>query len=48
MTVKELIKELEKANQTAEVTILDDYDHEKDIIRVEVYKDIVVIVENQR
>jgi hypothetical protein len=48
MTVQELIKRLNKAKQTAEVTILDDYDHEKDIIRVEVYKDIVIIVENQR
>lgn len=45
MTVKELIEELNKAKQTAEVTILDEYDHEKDIISVEVYKDAVFIVE---
>lgn len=45
MTVKELIKELNKANQTKNVTILDEYDNEKDIISVEVYKDAVFIVE---
>ena len=47
MTVKELIEELNKSYQTADVTILDEYNHEKDIIRVEVYKDNVIIVENQ-
>lgn len=45
MTVKELIEELNKGNQTNEVTILDEYDNEKDIISVEVYKDAVFIVE---
>lgn len=47
MTVKELIKELNKANQNADVTIIDEYDHEKDIIRVEVHGNIVLIVEKQ-
>ena len=46
MTVKELIKELNKANQTKEVIIIDEYDHEKAIIRVEVYDHEVIIVED--
>lgn len=45
MIVKELIKELNKANQTKEVIIIDEYDHEKAIIRVEVYDNEVIIVE---
>lgn len=44
MTVKELIKELNKANQTADVTILDESDNEKNITCVEVYKHSVLIV----
>lgn len=44
MTVKELIEELNKGNQTNEVTILDEYDNEKDIISVEVYNHSVFIV----
>lgn len=44
MTVKELIEELNKGNQTNEVTILDEYDNEKDIICVEVYNHSVFIV----
>lgn len=44
MTVKELIKELNKANQTVDVTILDEDDNEKNIICVEVYKHSVFIV----
>lgn len=46
MTVKELIKELEKANQTAEVIIINNCYYEKDIIRVKVHDNIVFIVEN--
>ena len=46
MTVKELIKELEKANQTAEVIIINDCHYEKDLIRVEVVdKNFVILVE---
>ena len=46
MTVKELIKELEKANQTAEVIIVDDCRYEKDLIRIEVVdKNFVILVE---
>ena len=45
MTVKELIKELEKANQDAEVISFDNYGHEKYIVRDEIYKDIVLILE---
>lgn len=46
MTVKELIKELEKANQNAEVIIVDDCRYEKDLIRVEVAdKNFVILVE---
>ena len=44
MTVKELIKELEKANQTAEVIIVNDCHYEKDLIRVEVYSDDIVYI----
>ncbi len=44
MTVKELIKELNKANQTVNVTILDEDDNEKNITCVEVYKHSVFIV----
>lgn len=47
MTVKELIEKLNKSNQTNEVTILDEDDNEKDIIRVEVYKHSVFIVIDQ-
>lgn len=45
MTVKELIKELEKANQNAKIIIIDDCRYEKDLIDVEVYDDIVYIKE---
>ena len=34
MTVKKLIKELEKANQTAKIIIVDDCRYEKDLIDV--------------
>lgn len=44
MTVKELIEELNKANQTVDVTILDEDDNEKNITCVEVYKHSVFIV----
>lgn len=44
MTVKELIEELNKADQTTDVTILDEGDNEKNIICVEVYKHSVFIV----
>lgn len=44
MTVKELIEELNKANQTVNVTILDEDDNEKNITCVEVYKHSVFIV----
>ena len=44
MTVKELIKELEKANQTAEVIIVDDCRYEKDLIDVEVYSNDIVYI----
>ena len=39
MIVKELIKELEKANQNAKVIIVDDCHYEKDLIDVEIYND---------
>lgn len=46
MTVKELIKELEKDNQNAKVIIVDDCRYEKDLIDVEVYSyDVVYIKE---
>ena len=44
MTVKELIKELEKANQNAKVIIVDDCYYEKDLNDVEVYSDDVVYI----
>ena len=44
MTVKELIKELEKANQNAKVIIVDDCRYEKDLIDVEVYNDDVIYI----
>ena len=45
MTVKELIKELGKANQNAKVIIVDDGRYEKDLIDVEVYNDDVIYIE---
>ena len=45
MIVKELIKELEKANQNAKVIIVDDCRYEKDLIDVEIYSDDVVSIE---
>lgn len=44
MTVKELIKELEKANQTAEVIIVDYCSYEKDLINVDIYNDDIVYI----
>ena len=44
MTVKELIKELEKANQTAEVIIVDDCHYEKDLDDVEIYSDDIIYI----
>lgn len=44
MTVKELIKELEKANQNAKVIIVDDCRYEKDLTDVEVYNDDIVYI----
>ena len=44
MTVKELIKELNKANQNVDVIILDEDDNEKNITCVEVYKHSVFIM----
>ena len=44
MIVKELIKELEKANQNAKVIIVDDCRYEKDLIDVEIYSDDVVYI----
>ena len=44
MTVKELIKELEKANQNAKVIIVDDCRYEKDLIDVEIYSDNVIYI----
>ena len=44
MKVKELIEELEKANQNAKVIIVDDCRYEKDLIDVEVYSDDVVYI----
>lgn len=45
MTVKELIKKLEKANQNAKIIIIDDCRYEKDLIDVEVYDDDIVYIE---
>ena len=45
MTVKELIKELEKANQNAKVIIVDYCRYEKDIIDVEIYSDDIIYIE---
>ena len=44
MTVKELIKELEKANQNAKVIIVDDCRYEKDLIDVEIYSDDIIYI----
>lgn len=44
MIVKELIEDLSKADPTADVTILDEGDNEKNITCVEVYKYSVLIV----
>ena len=44
MTVEELIKELEKANQNAKVIIVDDCRYEKDLNDVEIYSDEVVYI----
>ena len=44
MTVEELIKELEKANQNAKVIIVDDCRYEKDLIDVEIYSDDLVYI----
>ena len=44
MTVKELIKELEKANQNAKVIIVDDCRYEKDLNDVEIYSDDIIYI----
>ena len=44
MTVKELIKELEKSNQNAKVIIVDDCRYEKDLNDVEIYSDDIVYI----
>ena len=44
MTVKELIEELEKANQNAKVIIVDDCHYEKDLINVEIYSNDIVYI----
>ena len=44
MTVKELIKELEKANQNAKVIIVDDCRYEKDLNDVEIYTDDIIYI----
>ena len=44
MTVKELIKELEKANQNAKVIIVDDCRYEKDLIDVEICSDDMIYI----
>ena len=44
MTVEELIKELEKANQNAKVIIVDDCRYEKDLTDVEIYSDDIVYI----
>ena len=44
MTVEELIKELEKANQNAKVIIVDDCRYEKDLTDVKIYSDDVVYI----
>lgn len=45
MTVKELIKELKKANQNAKVIFVDDCRYEKELNYVEVYNDDIVYIE---
>ena len=44
MTVKELIEELNKANQNAKVIIADDCRYEKYLNDVEVYNDDVIYI----
>ena len=44
MTVEELIKELEKANQNAKVIIVDYCRYEKDLIDVEIYSDDIIYI----
>ena len=44
MTVKELIKELEKSNQNAKVIIVNDCHYEKDLNDVEIYSDDIVYI----
>ena len=44
MTVKELIEELNKANQNAKVIIVDDCRYEKYLNDVEVYNDDVIYI----
>ena len=44
MTVKELIKELEKANQNAKVIIVNDCRYEKDLNDVEIYSDDIIYI----
>lgn len=44
MTVEELIKELEKANQNAKVIIVDDCRYEKDLNDVEIYSDDIIYI----
>ena len=44
MTVKELIKELEKYNQNAKVIIVDDCHYKKNLIDVEAYDDDIVYI----
>ena len=44
MTVKELIKELEKANQNTKVIIVDDCRYEKDLNDVEIYNNDIVYI----
>ena len=44
MTVKELIEELEKANQNAKVIIVDDCRYKKDLNDVEIYSDDIIYI----
>ena len=44
MTVEELIKELEKANQNAKIIIVDDCRYEKDLNDVEIYSDDIIYI----
>ena len=46
MKVKELLEELNKADQTVDVIILNEDDQEKHIVCVEVYNHNVIIVED--